>query len=297
MRKKTASGPKRETPIFDLRAFSQKATWTHFYIERINDHIKEHEFIGKPHKHDFYLILFVSNGKGVHVIDFVKYDVKPNSIFLMTPGQVHSWNLSKDIEGFVIFFTREFYEMQLSRNSLLEFPFYHSLSSSPLIRPPKIDVVEFITGQMFEEYKGIDSPNLRMLRAYLDILLLEAAKYYDTPNVPKTHGNTFRIRKLEQLIHENFRTLKQPAGYGDLMNLAPGYLNKICKDTLGKTLTDLLQERMLLEAKRMFAYSDLHVNEVAANLNFADPSYFIRWFRKLSGMTPEDFRKSMQESR
>ncbi len=99
--------------------------------------------------------------------------------------------------------------------------------------------------------------------------------------------------KLEQLIEENFHTLKQPSEYGELMNLAPSYLNSICKDSLGKTLSDLIHGRLLLEAKRMFAYSDMNINEVAAKLNFSDPSYFTRWFKKQHGTTAEAFRNAI----
>src|SRR5438105_2094116 len=104
MKKKRPAETKNEAPIFTLEAFGREATWTHFYIQDLKKHVQEHQFIGQPHKHDFYLILFVTSGGGSHTIDFVQYPVRPNSIFLMTPGQVHTWTLSKDTEGFVVFF-------------------------------------------------------------------------------------------------------------------------------------------------------------------------------------------------
>lgn len=293
MKKTTASNSKsKNLPLFDLNTFNAKAKSSDFYIQNVQDHIKEHAFVGKPHKHDFYLILFIEEGKGTHTIDFVKFPVKSRMVFLMTPGQVHTWILSDDTKGWVIFFTRAFYEMHVSQNTLLEFPFFHSLVASPVIRPPKDDVFKFTVRHMFEEYSASDVPHLRMLRAYLDIFLLEAARSYDSS--PKlSHSNTFKLRKLEQLIEENFRTLKQPSDYGELMNLAPGYLNSICKDSLGKTLTDLIHGRLLLEAKRLFTYSDMNVNEVAEKLNFTDHSYFARWFKKQNGTTTEEFRNSL----
>ncbi|HTE31254.1 MAG TPA: AraC family transcriptional regulator, partial [Chryseolinea sp.] len=206
---------------------------------------------------------------------------------------VHTWTFSKNADGWVIFFTRAFYDMQLSQNSLLEFPFYHSLVSTPVVQPSKTEALKFVVRQMYEEYKSADTPNPRILRSYLDIFLLEAAKYLDSSIKAVTHGNTFKIRKLEQFIDENFKKLRQPSDYGDIMNLAPSYLNSICKDSLGKTLTQLIQGRLLLEAKRLFAYSDMNVNEIASSLNFTDPSYFVRWFRKLNGNTPEEFRNSI----
>lgn len=275
-----------------MNAFDDKAKSSAFYIQKVREHIKEHAFIGKPHKHDFYLILFVEEGTGIHTIDFVQYPIESKTIFLMTPGQVHTWTIADGTNGWVIFFTREFYEMHLSQNSLLEFPFYHSLVATPVIRPSKDEPFKFTVRHMYDEYNMTDSPNLRILRAYLDIFLLEAGKSYERlPTGP--HGNTSKLRRLEHLIEENFRILKQPSDYGELMNLSPNYLNNICKDSLGKTLTDLIHGRLLLEAKRLFAYSDMNVNEVAAKLNFKDPSYFTRWFKKQNGNTAEEFRNTI----
>jgi len=292
-KKKGAVSPEHDLPVFDLKTFSKKAGWSDFYIQNLNDHVSEHAFVARPHKHDFYLILFVEQGEGVHIIDFVRHLIKPRSVFLMTPGQVHTWSLSAETTGFVIFFTKAFYEMHLSQNRLLEFPFYHSLTAAPVVYLESDEPLQFALRQMVVEYVNNDAPNLRILRAYLDIFLLETAKSYDSSHASATHSNTFKLRRLEQLIDENYQTLKLPSEYADLMNMTPGYLNSICKNSLGRTLTDLIQSRLLLEAKRMFAYSDMDVNEVADKLKFTDPSYFVRWFKKQTGHTAEEFRTSV----
>ncbi len=295
MKKTNTSGARsKDLPVFELNAFSKKATWSDFYIQKVREHETEHSFIGRPHKHDFYLILFIEQGSGTHTIDFTQYQIQPKSIFLMTPGQVHNWTLSDDTDGFVIFFTREFYETLLSENSLLEFTFYHALAATPVVLPSQDEALKFAVHRMYEEYARVEKPDLRMLRAYLDIFLLEAARYYRSSSETTT-GNTFKLRKLEQLIDAKFRTLKQPGEYARLMNIAPGYLNSICKEAVGKTVSELIQQRILLEAKRIFSYSDFHVNEVATRLGFSDPSYFTRWFRKQTHQTPDEFRRNLDQ--
>ncbi|MGC1242309.1 MAG: AraC family transcriptional regulator [Chryseosolibacter sp.] len=289
--KEKAATKKNEAPVFKLQAFGEKPTWTDFYIQNLKAHIKDHSFVNKPHKHDFYLIMYVTKGSGVHSIDFVDYEVEPNRMFLMTPGQVHTWELSDETEGFIIFFTRDFYQLRLTDNNLLDFPFFHSLVASPLIHIAEQEVVRFTLKQMKLEYERSGQPDLRLIRAYLDLMLLEVAKYYDVSKTVQTQASIYKLRKLEQLIDANFRTLKQASDYAELMNLAPTYLNSICKESLGKTLTELIHDRLLLEAKRMFAYSDLNINEVAARLSFSDVSYFIRWFKKQTAQTPEEFRQ------
>src|SRR5262249_12541672 len=90
-KKRAADSARKDLPVFELQAFSKKANWSDFYIQDLKTHVLEHEFIGRPHKHDFYLILFVVRGTGTHAIDFVKYPIRPKTIFLMTPGQIHNW--------------------------------------------------------------------------------------------------------------------------------------------------------------------------------------------------------------
>jgi AraC-like DNA-binding protein len=80
------------------------------------------------------------------------------------------------------------------------------------------------------------------------------------------------------------------------MNLSASYLNTLCKQNLGKTLGDLIHERVILEAKRFFAFSDLTVSQVADALRFTEASYFIRFFRKETGLTPEQFREQIKRA-
>jgi AraC-like DNA-binding protein len=280
-----------EPPVYSLDAFGTKAGWTDFYIEKFNAHVAAHPFVGKPHKHDFYLILFVAKGGGTHTIDFTTYDVRDHSMFLMTPGQVHNWSLTPQTDGFVVFFTQSFYQMQMVESNLLEFPFYHALNASPVIQIDESEAITFVLTHLLRTY-GRAKPELRMLRAYLDVLLLEAAQYYKNEGLPETHGAAFRLRKLEHLINQHYAELKRPSDYAELMNLAPTYLNSICKNSLGKTLTELIHSRVLLEAKRLLAYSDLTINEIAIKLGYADASYFTRWFGKYGGTRPDEFRRS-----
>jgi AraC-like DNA-binding protein len=186
----------------------------------------------------------------------------------MTPGQVHSWNLKPGTDGYIIFFDNEF----------LEFP------SHPRIKPKDISSLDVIVKEMYKE------ADTKIRRAWLQVLLLKLSTYYVVDST--VNPTTFKIRQLERLIDKNFLKLKKPADYAGLMNLSPAYLNNICKKHLGKTLSDLINERIVLEGKRLFAYTDLNVAQVSAKLRFSEPSYFARFFRKNAGITPEQFKKS-----
>jgi AraC-like DNA-binding protein len=288
--------PSSDTPLYCLDAFGAKANDSSFYIEDLRAHLKKHEFVSRPHKHDFYLLLYVTRGGGTHTIDFREYPIVPGIFFFMTPGQVHSWKLVPDTDGHILFFTRDFYQMQLNQSSLVDFPFFHSLSAVPHLRLQHQETVGLLIEDMTVEFNGQKNADLRILRSYLDLVLLLLAREYQSGGETVTYSVNFKLRKLEQLIEKNFLKLKRPNEYADLINLSPSYLNNLCKENLGKTLTELIQDRVLLEAKRLFAYTDYTASQVSHTLNFSDPSYFTKFFKKNTGLTPEQFKESLNSA-
>lgn len=289
------SRPVSETPLYGLDSFSAKASESSFYIEKLQAHLQNHKFVSKPHRHSFYLLLYITEGSGEHTIDFKTYPITPGSFFLMTPGQVHSWNLKPDTNGFIIFFTQGFYRMRLNESSLMEFPFFNSLHAIPHIQLLPDATLDVVINEMQFEFKNPKPTiDLRILRSYLDLLLLKLARVYPgNEKSDKIQTNASKLRKLELLIDKHFIKVKGPREYSDLMNLSPSYLNTICKQNLGKTLSELIIERVILEAQRYFAHSDLTVSQVSDKLNFSTTSYFIRFFKKHTGFTPEQFKESL----
>ena len=287
-------------PLYGLGKFSIKAEANSFYIERIKTHLENRMFLNSPHRHDTYLLLYITSGGGEHTIDFRNYDTIPGSFFLMTPGQVHSWKLEPYTDGYIIFFLQDFYQTKTLYNNMVDFPFFQALNANPLIQlPPKEPIIDFIMGEMCNEFaKPSSSISFRIMRSYLDLLLLKLTQYYSINNPDFNqdefaNSTTQKLRKLQHLIDKNYITIKQPSEYAEMMNMSPSYLNSICKQGLGQTLTGLISGRILLEAKRLFSYSDLTVNQVSEQLRFSSASYFIRFFKKCLGQTPEQFKQSL----
>lgn len=287
----------KETPVFPLDVFNDQSGERTLYIRPLKEHLKKYSFARLPHRHDFYLVLYVESGGGTHTIDFVTYQVKPNSFYMMTPGQVHSWKLDKGTTGYVLFFTPSFYQMGQTDMKLLHFPFFHSLNHNPQIEMGKKrdPMISLLLKEMRNEYQK-PHMNRHLQRSYLNIILIKLATHYKQPSAGSTLATTFKLRQLEELIDTHFKELKQPSAYADKMNLSSSYLNHLCKQSLHKTLTELISERVVLEAKRYFAYSDLTVNQVSDRLNFSNTSYFIRFFKKHTCLTPEQFKLSLNDA-
>mgnify|MGYP001608602554 CR=1 FL=1 len=85
--------------------------------------------------------------------------------------------------------------------------------------------------------------------------------------------------------------LRLPKQYAELLYITPNHLNALCNDVLGVPAGEVIRNRIILEAKRLLINNDMTVLEIANHLNFADNSYFTKFFKKLEGITPEEFRK------
>jgi AraC-like DNA-binding protein len=93
------------------------------------------------------------------------------------------------------------------------------------------------------------------------------------------------------LIEKNYTRIKLPKEYAELLYITPNHLNALCNDVLGIPAGEVIRNRVILEAKRMLVNRDMTVQEIADHLNFADNSYFTKFFKKQVSMTPEEFRK------
>ncbi|MBO9702874.1 MAG: helix-turn-helix domain-containing protein [Sporocytophaga sp.] len=288
----------KDLPVLTISNFEDYNHCQHcgnsFYIRTFDKHLQDNLFLDKPHGHDFFILLFITNGSGTHSIDFKNYEIKTGSLFLLSPGQVHHWNLSSDINGYILFFTKEYFLLDFNYNKLLTLPFFYTHINSPCMEI-KVEDIE----QVSNIFKKIDDEYLTKRRFFHDVirlnlkmLLIELERKYtanqQTPGLMQYQIN--QLHKLETLIDAHYKEHKQISEYADMMNISLKQLNSLCKKALNKTPGDLLQERLILEAKRLLVYSDKSVSSIAAILNYTDNSYFIRLFRKLTSVTPEQFR-------
>ena len=101
-----------------------------------------------------------------------------------------------------------------------------------------------------------------------------------------------RLEVLQDLLEKNIYAKKQVSDYAEMLNITPYQLNAITKALLQKTGSELINEHIILEAKRMLIGTGNQVNQVADMLGYDDPSYFIRFFKKQTGLTPEAFRQN-----
>ncbi len=285
---------KPQFPILKIDQFRHDLETESVYANELPTHLKQHHFIHTPHKHDFYLAVLFTKGKGVHEIDFVSYEVKPGSVFLMKPGQTHNWFLSKDSYGYFFFHSKDFYDLHFNSPKVDELPFFSSFQTTPFlqIKKKKQKAIEVLFELVLEEYKIKKNLWEQKILLLIAEVYVELSRAYAPAKL--TQGSQIylsKFRGFEKLVDEKYKHLKSPKEYASLLNISERHLNRICKICINKTSTDIISDRVVLEAKRLLINANLSVSEIAAELGYFDSSYFTRLFRTKCKKTPVMFRK------
>lgn len=294
--------PKSPLPIFQIPDFGLDALdSSHFYYAGLKNHLATHKFIQKPHKHDFYILVVFTQGTGSHTIDFKTYDVEPGSVFYLSPGQVHSWELSPATDGHILFFSSDFYTATFTRKRLNTYSLFNS--TSPF---PKLEFDSAETSEILSFFEKIDQENNSptwftkdLLRNYIDTLLILMYRYKGRQTSFSTQEKLVhnQFQQLELLIEKDFKKHREASYYAEQMNLSLKQLNSLCKNAIAKTSSQLVMDRVILEAKRLLTHSDLSISQIAYELEFDDASYFSRLFKKKTNLTPEHFRRQLGTGR
>jgi AraC-like DNA-binding protein len=285
----------RHLPVLDISKFLFAGEKEGFYTNRLSKHLKEHHHdIDKPHKHNSYLVVLFTKGTGVHEVDFSSYKVKPGSVFLLNPGQTHHWELSDDVEGYIFLHSKNYYDQPYSHNTIDSFPFFYFTQNTPCIYLTKQNEskIHKLFAELLDEYNADAMLKYRKICSLLDILYIELSRLYIGKNFRKVVSSSnysMKLKQLEQLINDNFLEIKSPAQYAALMSISPKHLNRISQTLINKSTSELITDRVILEAKRMLLHSENTVSEIAELLGYHDYSYFSRLFKKACGETPSEF--------
>ena len=281
-------------PVYSLHNFSSDENKRQQFQIEVFD-ANRHFAVKYPHRHDFFEVLYLSKGSGFHVIDGNKYEIKPPCVFFMSPGQAHKIEFSSDIEGYIFIFTAEYYLINKSnQNRLIEFPFFFTIrQDNPPLLLESIDDVTFI-GNLFrkgitEVQKG-EKYSIELLRSLLDLILTScAALYKNDENILKGKGHIV-VKKFFQLVEEHYQDNLPVAEYAGRMALTANHLTQTVNQLTGKTSSQIIKSKQILEIKRLLIHTNLGVSEIANRLNFPDQSYFAKFFKREVGVSPLQYR-------
>jgi len=184
--------------------------------------------------------------------------------------------------------------LRYNTNVLHQFSYFTEVNHAVFsLSEEKGKKLSFLLWQMMEEFQSKKKASQKVLRSYLNILLIEFDRLYVPQHTVKVHNAVNdKIQRYQTLIEQHFKTHKMPSDYAEMLNISTNYLNKICRTILGHTSGNLIKRHIILEAKRLLSYTTNSIGEIADELGFEHASYFVTMFKKATTQTPEQFRKS-----
>lgn len=250
-----------------------------------------------PHRKDHYLIVFIKRAGSRQWIDMAPYIIKDNTIYFTGPNQIIVKEGFEQLWSTGIAFTKEF--LSLQENA--------SLSKLPLIQNPQnghelllkdadILFVEDLLARINVEYQRPSEWQQRMLAAYLTVLLTYLSRLYTeqfTDTVPSM--DKLLLKDFQAKINECFQELHEVGEYASLLNISAGHLSEVVKMQSGKPAIKHIHERLVLEARRLLFHTNKSLKEIAFDLGFSEASYFNRFFKRETGVTPADYRTNIRK--
>ncbi|WP_184691207.1 AraC family transcriptional regulator [Saccharothrix tamanrassetensis] len=242
-----------------------------------------------PHRHTFHEIVYVTGGTGTHVVDLARWELRPPHLCVIAPGQVHHWVDTRDLEGFVVLFTDDFLIDHPADRELLR-----RLSERPWLTLDERThrSMSGLIAELDEEYRNRAEGVESVLRSLLHVLIVRAARLPETPAAPPPARTGAVAEEFARLAGRPDVDLWSVRAYAERIGVTPGYLTEAVKAATGRTPSELVREARASEAKRLLARTDLTVRQIAGRVGFADPAYFCRFFRRETGVSPGDFRRS-----
>lgn len=244
----------------------------------------------KPHRINFYAVLLLVEGEMTHEVDFVKYKMKNGDCLFISKGQIHLFDHSPTYKGYGLIFTEHFmlHHISPSAYSKISFLYKHHLNPSRFKDFGDRDII--INALKYELASSTGKIKADIVAALLTSLLLKAQLNIanSLESKEKVHAQFMQFQKLVSTEFMHTRMVKH---YAVLLNMTQKQLNKLCIAITKKTAKSYIIDCAVLEAKRLLATTNLQVKQIAFGCGFREQTNFLKFFKKMVGMTPQQFRK------
>jgi AraC family transcriptional activator of pobA len=249
-----------------------------------------------PHRTDFYHIIWIEKGSPTHLVDFHPVRVAKNSILFINKSQVHLFDSHDKYDGKVILFTNRFFcknqdDVDFLNTTIL---FNDLLEITPLkldgIKNTLQSLIQLIEAELTN---GDDAVQRSILQNHLHNFLLvcdREKRRQGFKEIPKGADRDYSIL-FTSLVNEHFSKIRSVHEYAEMMHVPEKRLSRATARVLGKSPKEIISARVLLEIKRVLVHTNKSIKEIGFDLEFNEPTNFIKYFRQQTGQTPSEFRE------
>lgn len=248
------------------------------------------------HRIGFYHILWFQKGNPTHLVDFNPIEIRPDTILFLNKDTVQRFDKKSGFDGKAILFTDNFFcktetDTKYLRNSIL-FNDLFSVSQIQISETASLfaDLFKLMEKEL-ENENDISQPDILKNLLHNFLLLSERERRKQDFTGIKKGADFDYVMLFKDLLEVHYRKLKQVSSYAKMISVTEKRLNQATSKTLDKSPKQMIDERVMLEAKRLLAHTNESIKEIGFDLGFDEPTNFIKYFRKHSNSTPVEFRK------
>lgn len=279
----TLINPQTGNLAFKVFSFNDNSHFDH--IQRLN----------------YYSLIWIRNGRGSAKADFSEHDFTQNTLFAFSPYQPFMFQKDEELQGVVINFHPDFFcihkhQQEVACNGVL----FNNIYNPPFVSVDETanSTFKMLLEQITSEMQNPALAQYELLVSYLKIFLITAsrlktAQQTETQINPEENKEPFILQNLKNYIETHFKTKHSASDYADLLNISANALAKLTKTHFNKTLTDLISERIIIEAKRELYLTNKAVKEIAYELGYIDEYYFSRFFKNNADISPQAYRDTV----
>ncbi len=242
-----------------------------------------------PHRHNNYFeVIYLSDGRGFHTIDSRRFEVTPPVIFFVRQEQTHYFDLESEAKGYVAIIKKSFIQQSLDNELKL---LLTKLSSQHCLIVNDNQTIDQLFQLLVNEHALNSEQSFHIIEGLLKALLAKIIEVAQ-PIIRKSEQRSDLYQAFLELLQAGTVVKNSVQFYAAQLNTTPQNLNAACRKAVDQSSAEVLAEFITSEAKRLLLYTNNTVSQIALTLDFIDASHFIKYFKRITGATPQSFRLS-----
>jgi len=269
-----------------------------FFIAKVEQILSSMKDFVPPVRTTTHSFIFITEGEANLAVGNQNYHIKKNEGIFVPIGQVFSFNNKDQNKGYICNFSNDIIAQKIGdKDFYKEFEFL-TIWGQPLISldATTASFVLSLLNRLYIEYTNQGLKRMLLLQAYFIALLCELDAADNSISSVETSQALTLSNQFKVLLYQYIKEKHSVKDYASLLNISPNYLNKILKQTTGKSTNTWIQEVLILEAKTLLAQTNLTIKEIVLELGNLDPSYFRRMFKKHTKLSPSQYKSKAKKS-